>query len=124
MSAGTEDPRRVLVVEDDGLLREALLLALARRGFEARGAADGRAAYQEFFTFYPRYAVVDLGLPVLDGLRLARMVRVRPAGRGAVLVALTARYGAAAERAAAAAGFDALLTKPAELEAVVAALRR
>jgi signal transduction histidine kinase len=105
---------RILVIDDN--VDAALLLAdvLAAGGYQTVAAHDGPSALQAAEAFAPELAVIDLGLPVMDGYELARLLserddRVR-------LVALTG-YGQPQDRArTAAAGFEAHLVKPVEID--------
>jgi CheY-like chemotaxis protein len=103
-------PRRVLLVDDnvDGL--DMMRLALETMGHEVQWARDGNAAVAVAAAFQPDVAVLDIGLPGIDGYELARALR---AGQpGLRLIALTG-YGQDSDAAAAIqAGFDAHCTKP------------
>jgi CheY-like chemotaxis protein len=92
-------------------------------GCAVESAADGRAGAARIVEARPDVAIVDIGLPGLDGYEVARRVR-RALGRQVVLAALTG-YGQAEDSArAAAAGFDLHVKKPADVEAVRAILDR
>ena len=108
-------PRRVLVVEDNPDTRESLRTLLRGWGHEVEVAGDGAQGLAKALGWRPEVAVLDIGLPRLDGYEVAR--RVRPAVGGEVrLIALTG-HGAAEDRQRAfAAGFDHHLTKPADPE--------
>jgi two-component system CheB/CheR fusion protein len=104
--------RRVLIVEDDADAREGLRLLLTFAGHEIETAEDASSGLEKLRTFQPDVALIDIGLPGIDGYALARMARQTPETRGAYLIALTG-YGQAEDRQAAlAAGFDAHMTKP------------
>jgi CheY-like chemotaxis protein len=108
-------PRRVLVVEDNPDTRESLRSLLCGWGHEVEVAGDGAQGLAKALGWRPEVAVLDIGLPRLDGYQVAR--RVRPAAGGGVrLIALTG-YGSVEDRERAfAAGFDHHLTKPADPE--------
>jgi CheY-like chemotaxis protein len=108
-------PRRVLVVEDNPDCREALRLLLESWGYQADVAADGREGLAKALAWRPEVAVVDIGLPILDGFRVARQVR-DALGDHVHLIALTAFSAAEDRRQALAAGFDHFLTKPVDLD--------
>jgi two-component system, sensor histidine kinase len=101
--------RRVLVVEDDADSCEMLRLLLGCWGHEVEVAADGRQGLEKALAWRPEVAVVDIGLPLLDGYEVARLVR-QALGEGVRLIALTARDD---ERRSFDAGFDLHVTKPA-----------
>jgi CheY-like chemotaxis protein len=104
--------RRVLLVDDSEDAAAVTAALLAAWGHEVRVAHSGEAALAAFEAFTPAVAILDIGLPDMDGYALAGALRARrtPALR---LVALTG-YGQQADVARAAqAGFDLHLTKPA-----------
>jgi PAS domain S-box-containing protein len=113
---------RVLLVEDNEDVARSLAALLRLVGFEVTVAADGPAALVEAGRTAYDVFVVDIGLPGMDGLEVARQLKQRAGLRGARLVALTG-YGSDADRVQSQeAGFDAHLVKPATLDALVAAL--
>jgi len=105
-------PRRILVVEDNEDARRVLLLALSIDGHKVYEAADGRLAITLAAQVKPEIAVIDIGLPGVDGYEVAKAIRSADYGKDAFLVALTG-YGQPADRQRALkAEFDAHLTKP------------
>jgi DNA-binding response OmpR family regulator len=66
---------RVLVVEDDGDIADVLQRSLRLEGYEVRLAGDGRAALDEANAFLPDVVILDLGLPKIDGIEVARELR-------------------------------------------------
>ncbi len=106
--------RRVLVIEDNKDGRESLCAVLEIWGFEVEAAEDGQKGVDMALTWNPDYAVVDINLPIIDGYEVARRVRLA-LGADVFLVALTAHGQSEDRRAAFGAGFDAHLTKPANL---------
>jgi signal transduction histidine kinase len=122
-----ETPSRILVVDDNADAADMLAMLLQQAGHEVRTAADGESAIARARTWAPDLAVLDIGLPGMDGYELARRLRADPALSGLKLVALTG-YGRESDRARAlSAGFDLHLAKPAEpallLESIAALLR-
>jgi len=111
-------PRRVvLVVEDGPDNRETLQELLEMLGHEVHTAVDGVEGVERALALRPDAALVDIGLPRLDGFEVARRLRAE-LGAGVFLVALTG-YGQPEDRARAlAAGFDLHLTKPMDLDAL------
>jgi len=108
--------RRVLVIEDNDDAREMLRDLLRRLGHEVHEAVDGVAGMEKALELRPDLTLVDLGLPGIDGYEVARRIRERPAGRALRLVALTG-YGLSEDRARAlAAGYDAHVVKPIDLD--------
>jgi CheY-like chemotaxis protein len=104
--------RRVLIVEDNADAREGLRLLLSYEGHEVETSEDASSGLDKLRTFQPEIALIDIGLPGVDGYALARMARQIPESRATYLVALTG-YGQAEDRQkAVAAGFDSHMTKP------------
>ncbi|HYC37855.1 MAG TPA: ATP-binding protein [Usitatibacter sp.] len=114
--AATRSPgeaRTVLIVEDNDDARETLQALLEMAGHRVVTASDGHAGLEKALAIAPDIALVDVGLPGIDGHELARRLRAA-AGQGTVLVALTG-YGSREDREKAlAAGFDDHITKPVE----------
>ena len=114
--------QRVLVVDDNHDAADSLALLLETYGAEVRVAYGGRAALTAVETWMPHAAVIDLGMPDMDGCRVAERIRADARLAGLRLIALTG-WGQSADRARSrAAGFDAHLTKPAEIGTLTAAL--
>ncbi len=103
---------RILVVEDNADAREMLRAFLEHDGHEVYEAADGLQALQLASGLRPQLALMDLGLPGLDGLELASRVRALPEGDRIVLVAITGYGQPDDRRKALEAGFDLHLVKP------------
>jgi signal transduction histidine kinase/ActR/RegA family two-component response regulator len=115
-SSGEGRGRRVLVVDDNEDARVLLSEALTSIGYVVRTASDGPQALHIAETFQPELALLDIGLPVMDGYDLARRLRQMRHLQSARLVALTG-YGQAADKLRSAdAGFQAHLVKPIMLE--------
>jgi CheY-like chemotaxis protein len=99
-------------------------MLLTKRGHRTCVAHDGVSALQLAAQFDPEIAVLDLGLPVMDGYELAERLLASTATPKIRLIALTG-YGQAEDRARTrAAGFDAHLVKPVNVEELEAALNR
>jgi two-component system, sensor histidine kinase len=108
--------KRVLLVDDHADVREMYALVLQSSGHVVIEADNGADALDVIRTARLDAAIVDIGLPQMDGYELARRIRLEPAGSGLVLIALTG-YGFPEDRARSrAAGFDRHLVKPATFE--------
>ena len=108
--------RRVLIVEDNDDAREMLRDLLRRLGHEVYETVDGIGGVEKALELRPDLTLVDVGLPGIDGYAVARRLRDDPTGRRLRLVALTG-YGLPEDRERAlAAGFDAHVVKPVDLE--------
>jgi DNA-binding response OmpR family regulator len=116
-----DDRPLVLVVEDDGAVRRALVRALPLHGFRATPAADGLEAFARIAEEPPAIVVLDIGLPGPDGLSIAQ--RLRADGSPVPVLMLTARDTVEDRVAGLEAGADDYLTKPFALEELVARLR-
>ncbi len=104
--------RRVLIVEDNADAREGLRLLLTYAGHEVETSEDASSGLDKLKSFRPEVALIDIGLPGVDGYALARMARQTPEAQATYLVALTG-YGQAEDRQKAlAAGFHTHMTKP------------
>lgn len=105
-------PKRVLVVDDNEDSADLLREMLQWVGHEVAIAHDGPSALAVADGFAPEVAVLDIGLPVMDGYELGRRLRERPQGASCRLIALSG-YGQERDRArSSAAGFEAHLVKP------------
>jgi PAS domain S-box-containing protein len=115
--------RRVLVVEDEKDSGAFLRLLLEADGHEvsiADNAADGLA---QLASFRPDIALVDVGLPGMDGYELARRARILPTGKRIKLIAITGYGGEKNRQRARKAGFDLHVTKPVSYEELVRVFR-
>ncbi len=109
---------RVLVVDDNEDAAEMLSEALTELGYSVRSAADGPSALVVAAAFRPHVALLDIGLPVMDGYEVGRRLRTADGQAQLRLVALTG-YGQASDKARSReAGFDAHLVKPVDLAMV------
>jgi CheY-like chemotaxis protein len=107
---------RILVVDDNEDAALMLHYALTLAGHEIRVAHDGPRALSVARDFAPTVALLDLGLPVMDGFELARRLREQAGTTPITLIALTG-YGQASDRdRTREAGFDAHLVKPIDPE--------
>ena len=113
-----------VVVDDDDDLRELLQTLLTSFGHEVVTAVDGPTALALIRATTPDIALVDIGLPELDGYQLARTLRADAACSNTRLVAMTGRGTDADVADALAAGFDAHLVKPASIAAILEVLAR
>jgi DNA-binding response OmpR family regulator len=111
---------RVLVVEDDDDIAQVLQRSLRMEGYEVRVADDGVAALDQAHAFLPDLVILDLGLPKLDGVDVARELR----GRDDIpILILTARDALESRVEGLDAGADDYLVKPFERQELLARLR-
>jgi two-component system, OmpR family, response regulator MprA len=111
---------RVLVVEDDDAIAQVLQRSLRMEGYEVRIAGDGVAGLEEAHAFLPDLVVLDLGLPRLDGIDVARQLRERD---DTPILMLTARDAVEARVEGLDSGADDYLVKPFERQELLARLR-
>ena len=112
---------RILVVDDDRAVREALRRALALAGYEVVAAGDGEAALEQMVQSMPDAVVLDVGLPGIDGLEVCR--RARRLGNRVPILLLTAREAVADRIEGLDAGADDYLVKPFDVGELKARLR-
>ena len=116
--------RRILVIEDNADARAMLRHLLEAAGHEVHEASDGREGLAMALSLRPDVALVDLGLPGLDGYEIARQLRAADDRRSILLVAVTG-YGAPEDRERALlAGFDVHLVKPVDPDMLAGVLAR
>ncbi|MBB3193472.1 hybrid sensor histidine kinase/response regulator [Roseateles terrae] len=116
-------PRRLLIVDDNIDAADSLAMLLRTLGHDVTTAHDGLRALQLIREQTPDVVLLDIGMPMLSGLEVARDVRSDPALAGVRLVAVSG-YGQPLDKLAASqAGFDDHLVKPVDVEDVVRALR-
>ena len=114
-------PVRVLVVEDDEEIAQVLQRSLRLEGYEVKLAADGVRGLDEAHAFLPDIIVLDLGLPRLDGIDVAKRLRVD--GDDTPILMLTARDALESRVAGLDVGADDYLVKPFERQELLARLR-
>ena len=113
---GEPQPARVLIVEDDRDSREGLRELLQVWGHFVEVAQDGTEGIEKALETRPGVALIDIGLPGLDGYEVAHRIREAFGQRPIFLVALTGYVDSEAGRRAAESGFDAHLPKPINIE--------
>lgn len=114
-------PSAVLVVDDYGDVRDVLARVLADAGFVVRTAANGLEALIAAYEMRPGVIVMDVAMPVLDGIEATRLIKAAEATRDARVIAYTSNpsFNDVPTRTL----FAAVLTKPATPDAVLAAVQ-
>ncbi|QUH04357.1 response regulator transcription factor [Saccharopolyspora erythraea] len=112
---------RVLVVEDEPGVRDAVVRGLESEGYEIRAAGDGARALTEITAWRPGAIVLDLLMPFMDGLTMCR--RLRAYGDRTPILVLTARDAVADRIDGLDAGADDYLVKPFDLDELLARVR-
>jgi CheY-like chemotaxis protein len=121
--ADVSGPRHIVIVEDNADIRELLRLRLERLGHTIDAAADGPAGLQRIVDGKPDMALIDIGLPGIDGYQVAAEVRTK-LGDAVVLIAVSGFGQPEDKRRALEAGFDEHITKPADVHDIEAMLTR
>ena len=116
-----EPGSRVLTAEDDRSVRESLVLALGVEGYDVEAVNDGAQALESIAQREPDVIVLDIMMPVLDGLTVCR--RLRAGKCGTPILMLTARHEVSDRVSGLDAGADDYLAKPFSLDELLARLR-
>lgn len=114
---------RILIVEDDPDSRRLLGTLMGRLGYDCRLADDGQSALDQVADEAPDLILMDLMMPVLDGIEATRRLKADDRTRTIPVVALTGNATPAGEKAAHGAGVDAFLTKPVIFHELVARVK-
>ncbi|MEV1020542.1 response regulator transcription factor [Streptomyces sp. NPDC050264] len=118
---GDRDPHRILIVDDEPAVREALQRSLAFEGYGTEVAVDGADALEKSAAYHPDLVVLDIQMPRMDGLTAAR--RLRATGSTTPILMLTARDTVGDRVTGLDAGADDYLVKPFELDELFARVR-
>ncbi|HYY94002.1 MAG TPA: response regulator [Pyrinomonadaceae bacterium] len=116
MSERRPEDLTILVVEDYDDMSLAMRLALERQGYHILEAADGAQGVEVAARERPEVILMDLSLPVLDGLKATERIRADPASRDTIIVAVTAHQEQDYRARALAAGCNAFVTKPVDFD--------
>ncbi len=115
---------RVLVVDDDAVIRQLICVNLELEGFEVHTAEDGQDALDKIRDVDPVVVTLDIMMPRLDGWETAARLRKDPDTAHVKVILLSARAQEADLRRGQGIGVDAYLTKPFDPDDLVAAVRR
>ncbi|MDE2264099.1 MAG: response regulator [Gammaproteobacteria bacterium] len=116
--------RRILIADDNNDALESLATLLQLSGHEVFTATNGGTALQSAERHQPEVALLDIGMPMLDGYEVAKRIRAQPWGQRITLVALTGWGQDSDRRRSREAGFDSHLVKPLDLEILTDLLAR
>ena len=114
--------RRILLADDNADALESLATVLRLRGHEVYSAPNGAIALETAVRHMPEVALLDIGMPMLDGYEVARRIRAQEWGKAITLVALTGWGQESDRRRSQEAGFDTHLVKPLDLDKLTALL--
>jgi DNA-binding response OmpR family regulator len=120
MAVEFERPPRVLVVEDDDAIAQVLQRSLRMEGYDVKIAGDGISALDLSHAFLPDLVILDLGLPGMDGIEVARTLRQSD---DVPILVLTARDAVESRVEGLDSGADDYLIKPFERQELLARLR-
>jgi CheY-like chemotaxis protein len=113
---------KVLIADDNKDAADSLMMLLSVSGYEVRVAYSGPQALEIAGTYHPDALVLDIGMPEMTGYEVAIAIRKEPWGAGALLIALTGWGQQEDKNRAQSAGFDKHFTKPANAQAIEAAI--
>lgn len=113
---------KILIIEDHGVVRDALKVILTAKGHEVLAAADGVSGVNLFRSGAPDLVVSDRNLPKLSGSEVVK--EIRKSGRGVKIIILTAHADPDGERKYRSLGADAFLSKTADMRVLIAAIER
>jgi len=116
--------RRILVADDNADALQTLATVLELSGHEVFSAANGNLALESAERHLPEVALLDIGMPLLDGYEVARRIRAQAWGKRITLVALTGWGQESDRRRSREAGFDSHLVKPLDLGKLTQLLAR
>lgn len=116
-------PQRVLVVDDSLDVRELWTMWLQFWGFAVEQAANGLEAVRKARTFQPHLVLMDLWMPVVDGLKATETMKADPHMKDVPVLALSADTFSTAGQRALTAGADRFLPKPVDPDVLLAAIR-
>lgn len=114
------DTKHIIVVEDEADLAELVAFNLERAGYQVRVARDGEAALRLIDSAPPDLVVLDLMIPKVSGLEVARQVRTSPRTSGIPILMLTAKAEELDQVAGLRAGADDYVTKPFSMKVLLA----
>ncbi len=118
---GTVVPARtkIFIVDDNPASALSLTWAMEAQGYEVLTCYDGPSAVAMADRFLPQVILLDIGMPVMDGLEVCRRIRADPLLRGTAVYAQTGWGDAAMRKQTREAGFDHHVTKPINLDTLV-----
>jgi CheY-like chemotaxis protein len=119
----SEQRLTVVYADDDDLIRESISELLTHHGIDVHACSDGAEVIALCEQMSPDTVLLDLNMPGIDGLKVARRLRREPGDRPLRLVALTGHGTSELRRKAIDAGFDEFLTKPVSADVLIGALR-
>lgn len=120
----TPRPAEILVVDDNAANLKLARVILQKEGHTVRTVIDAEEALVLLKSWHPALILMDIQLPGLDGLELTRRLKAEPEHRDTIIIALTAFAMPSDRERALAAGCDDYLSKPIDIEGLVACVNR
>lgn len=120
----TPQPAEILVVDDNAANLKLARVILQKEGHTVRTVIDAEEALVLLRSWRPALILMDIQLPGLDGLELTRRLKAEPEHRDTIIIALTAFAMPSDRERALAAGCDDYLSKPIDIEGLVACVNR
>lgn len=115
--------KKVLIAEDYADVRKMMEIMVRHRGYEVIVAEDGYDAIEKTKQFHPDIILMDLAMPIMDGITATQIIRKMEGFRKVPIIALTA-YGSDYYRKAINAGCDDVINKPLEFKGIAPLLRQ
>lgn len=104
--------KKILIVEDEALIVRVLSIRLEGLGYKVSSAADGEAGFAAARKERPDLAIIDIGLPVIDGTTLCELIKTSPETKGVKVIMLTGKKLVGDMEKSFEAGADAYVNKP------------
>lgn len=118
-TGSTPQNHRIVVIDDNVDAAFTLSMVLKLKGYESHICHSGREGIQAAEALHPTVILCDISMPEMDGYQTARVIRQQPWGQQMILIALTGYGQQEDQQRAIAAGFDAHLTKPVDLDDLI-----
>jgi CheY-like chemotaxis protein len=116
-------PKVVMIVEDYEDVRMMMTILIRHQGYTVIEAADGYEAVEQSIRHHPDLILMDLAMPLMDGVTATRLIRKIDGGENILIIALTAFSNISFDKAIEA-GFDDLLIKPLPFERIEPLLKQ
>jgi DNA-binding response OmpR family regulator len=123
MSMKEERRKKVLIIDDEDLVRETVILALGHAGFEAEGLADSTQAFDHIKKGRPDLIILDLYMPEVSGFDLCRRLKAEPETKAIPIVMFTGSNETVDVISGISAGAFEYITKPIDGEALIFKIR-
>lgn len=122
--AGEIGAKRILIVEDEDLISKVLSIRFSAEGYEVEVASDGEEGLNKAISFMPDLAIIDVGLPKIDGNTLCELIKKNKATSGVKIIVLTGKKLVGDMEKAFESGADAYVSKPYEYSVLLAKVKK